>query len=113
MCGGGPTGLVGGRRPAFAGPAAARGPDLGSFRVQIRKILPVGSHSQRPDFCSWQAGRKRIHTRLPDVLAVAGTPVLAFRKARTIGDYSFLDDRKAARKEEEPSSWWNRQGPSV
>jgi len=46
----------------------------------------------------------------PDVLAVAGTLVLAFRKAWTIGDYSFLDDRKAARKGEKPSSRWNRAG---
>lgn len=41
------------------------------------------------DFCSWQAGPERINSRLLDVLAVAGTPVLAFQNAETMGDRSF------------------------
>jgi hypothetical protein len=36
--------------------------------------------------------------RAPGVLAVAGTFVLAFRKADTIGDHSFQDIRKGRSK---------------
>src|SRR6185312_7661789 len=51
------------------------------------------------EFCSWQAGRDRLNSPLPDVLAGAGTSVLAFQKPETIGDHSsFRDIRKVARK---------------
>jgi hypothetical protein len=70
--------------------------------------------SPRPDFCSWQAGRKRIHTRVPDVLAVAGMAVLAFQHAVTTGESSFSDDRQARSKGRGTfvAAEWE-QGPSV
>ena len=45
------------------------------------------------EFSAWQAGKDLLNNRLPDVLAVAGTSVLAFRKPDTIGDHSFQDIR--------------------
>jgi hypothetical protein len=63
------------------------------------------------DFCSWQAGPDRINSRSPDALAVAGASVLAFQKCRN-DRRKFLSERtiRLARKEEEPSSWWNGAG---
>ena len=59
------------------------------------------------DFCSWQWGRKRLNSRLPDVLAVAGTSVLAFQNAETMEIVPFRTSAWIAGKEEEPSSRWN------
>src|SRR5438445_9251046 len=64
-----------------------RGPFLaGSLYIKYKgartgRIWELAPHSQRPDFCSWQSGPERINSRLPDVLAVAGTSVLAFQNA--------------------------------
>jgi hypothetical protein len=49
------------------------------------------------------ASRKRlVKEPLPDVLAVAGTSVLAFRKPDTIGDHSFQDIRMDCSKGRKP-----------
>ena len=49
--------------------------------------------------------------RLPGVLAVAGTSVLAFRKPDTVGDHSFQDIRYGLlERKENPSSGWNAAG---
>jgi hypothetical protein len=53
------------------------------------------------------ASQKRIVTEpFPDVLAVAGTSVLAFRKPDTVGDHSFQDIRMDCSKGKEKPSFW-------
>jgi hypothetical protein len=61
------------------------------------------------------ASRERLVKQpVPDVLAVAGTSVLAFRKPDTIGDHSFQDIRMDCSKGRKPVGLveWGR-GPSV
>ena len=57
------------------------------------------------------ASRKRVvRQSLPDVLAVAGTSVLAFRKPDTVGDHSFQDIRMDCSKGRENPSLWKDVG---
>jgi hypothetical protein len=46
-------------------------------REGFRRIFVRSKFAQ---ICSWQDGKDPLNTALPDVLAIAGTPVLAFRK---------------------------------
>jgi hypothetical protein len=64
-------------------------PEIGDFGANLAE-LPAGSIVANYPLAS---GKRLAKERLPDVLAVAGASVLAFRKLDTIGDHSFQDIR--------------------
>ena len=80
------------------------------YGVKQARFWPVAPHSQRPDFCSWQAGRKRINSRLRTCWLSLARPCSHSKMLKRQEKVPFRTTVRLARKEENPSSRWNRAG---
>jgi len=79
-----------------------------SGATSLRHFVPLSAAAR---FLPLASQTRIGKERLPGVLAVAGTSVLAFRKPDTIGDHSFQDIRYGLlERKENPSSGWNAAG---
>jgi len=90
-------------RPHFAGNSL--------YRERLKPgFWGFALHSQRPDFCSWQQVRKRINSRLRTCWRLLARPCLHSKMLKRQEKVPFRTTVRLARKEENPSSRWNRAG---